>query len=112
MHDILDEQERCKRPPQYAVAAIVVGVLALLFFLGLMHSMSGSSNVYEATPTPPLWLVRGTQILTVAGTVFTILCLVRREYPRWLVWLASLLNGVLFVLVIGSIVLVYIMQLG
>jgi len=82
--DRLDQANQASKRPKLGMIALGIGAVSAALLIGLMQFMSKSFIVAEGPILPPLWLLRGPQLLPIVGFVLAVVSLVRRELPRWI----------------------------
>ena len=112
MEEILDDIKVKNRKRTFTRISFVCALITLITLLYLMSSLSGNITASEGIPKPPIFLLRAIQIMSVLGMIFTGMSFIKKEASTWLKWIATIANGFLFLLIIGSVVVLFLVDLS
>jgi len=103
MNEILDEIGVKKKQKIFSKLSLIASLITLGLFSFLILSGPRIIKASESLPTePPIVLVTAIQIFCLTGIVMMILSFAKKEPSTWFKWVGGILNGLLFLLIIGS----------
>ena len=111
MKEILDYKEETKKSELFTWTTIVSSIIAFICFGSMMNLLSGTITASESLQSPPMIIVRATQIMTAVSVIAIITSYVKKEPKTWKTWIAVFMSFVLFVLVFGTVGFYYFIEL-
>lgn len=112
MKDLLDYTEVKSKSTRFTNLALICGLSTLIGFVYMANLFSGTIKAIDLYKQPPLLLIRGTQLLCILGILFTLISIIKKEPWNWKKWISTILNSVLFVIIVGSICFAYFIELS
>lgn len=111
MHEILDEiKENKKGKPTYTKLAAFFALLSLSILTILWSSLSGPISANENVLETFRFLGLIMNISCLAGLIFSILSIIKKENLRIIKPISIFLNFLIFTLVLGAIIFARIME--
>ena len=103
MNEILDAETKKPKQTFYTNLALICIVIAFAFFGSMQFFVGKPVRVDDWMPHLNIIQMVGGELFGGLGFIFSILSLIKKEPWNWKKWLAVILNGLLFLLVVTSI---------
>ena len=102
MKDILDKIEIKNTQKIYSKLSIITSLITLFVYSYLLLSTSNVLKVSEDFLGISILLIYATQVFCFIGVIFTTLSFIEKEPLTWFKWLGGIINVFLFLMIIGS----------
>jgi hypothetical protein len=105
MKDILDKIEIKNTQKTYSKLSIITSLITLFVYSYLLLSTSNVIKVSEDFLGISILLIYATQVFCFIGVIFTTLSFIEKEPLTWFKWLGGMINVFLFLMIIGSAII-------
>ena len=110
MTEILDYNNPKNTGEKFTLTSLICSSLAVAIFGYVLNFYTGSISARESIYRPSVLLVRTEQALVVLGIIFLILSYIKKEPQTWKKSLATILNLLLLIVIVGSIMFRYLVD--
>jgi hypothetical protein len=104
MDNVLDDFKEKKKNPIYSKLAFGFSLITLTLLIVLINKIPSTLNAIDGPLFIPVGLLLVTLISCLAGTLFSVMSLVRKEELKYFKGIGVSLNLFLFILVIGAVI--------
>jgi cytochrome bd-type quinol oxidase subunit 2 len=114
MHEVLDEIEAEKPVPGkvFSILSFAFAMLTLVLGMILMAQIMSYSRNERFLRYPPMILIRGVEIACIAGVIFAVASMVKKEKLPYLKAIGAFLNFLIFGLILGLVVFAAILDMN
>jgi hypothetical protein len=103
METLLDSQIPTARPKIYTLLAFIISILTLSIFVYSILVSEGVIVIHKDWRWHYYSILTTIKYFSIAGMIFTVLSILKKEPVTLLKWISIILNIVLFILIFGLI---------